>query len=83
MMSECKIVSNLQENYGRDDSSCVAAVKDLYEDLKLKEAYAKFEEVEHNDILALIQQLHHGGSKGGMNPDVFHYFLNRIHKRVK
>jgi len=73
----------LKENYGRDDSSCVAAVKDLYEDLKLKEAYAKFEEVEHNDILALIQQLHHGGSKGGMNPDVFHYFLNRIHKRVK
>ena len=47
----------MQENYGRDDSSCVAVVKDLYEDLKLKEAYAKFEEVEHNDILALIQQL--------------------------
>lgn len=73
----------LKENYGRDDPENVAAVKGLYESLNLREVYAKFEEVEHNNILGLIQQLHQGGSKGSVSPDVFHFFLNKIHKRVK
>ena len=39
-------------------------MKSLYDDLKLREAYAKYEEAAHGDILGLIQQLRHGADKG-------------------
>jgi len=73
----------IKDNYGRDDSECVSRVKSLYDDLKLREAYAKYEEAAHGDILGLVQQLRHGADKGGVGPDVFNFFLGKIHKRVK
>ena len=42
----------------------MSRVKSLYDDLKLREAYAKYEEAAHGDILGLVQQLRHGADKG-------------------
>jgi len=71
----------LKECYGKDDVECVARVKSLYEELNLTKAFKTYEERSYNDILSLISQMPGGGS--ALNPEVFYYFLNKIHKRNK
>lgn len=71
----------LKESYGKDDAECVNRVKSVYEDLNLAKAFNSYEENSYNDILSLISQMPGGGST--INPEVFYYFLNKIHKRSK
>jgi len=71
----------LKDSYGKDDAESVARIKSLYGELNLAKAFHSYEERSYNDILQLISQMPGGGS--ALNPEVFYYFLNAIHKRNK
>jgi len=73
----------LRANYGRVEEDCVAAVKAVYDELKLPKVYRTFEEEERNDIVQLIKQLPGEGKLelGGIPSKVFTNFMDRIYKR--
>ena len=64
-----------QENYARDDAACIARVKAVYEELNLRDVFAKYEDDAYNKIQALIKQTHAVPQK------VFTLFLEKIFKR--
>ena len=43
-----------QDNYGQDDPGKVATIKELYNELKLKEMYEAYEEDSYKEIQGLI-----------------------------
>lgn len=70
----------LEENYGQKDDAKEAVIKKLYDDLKLKERYEKFEEERANEIRAKIEQI---DESEGLKKEVFTVFLEKIFKRTK
>ncbi|KAF9244256.1 farnesyl-diphosphate synthase [Melanogaster broomeanus] len=76
----------LDENYGQKDAAKEAAVKALYEELRLRERYAVYEESAKERIDKLIEQIPEpeAGVDGGvLRRAVFTSFLNKIYKRTK
>ncbi|KOS18963.1 Farnesyl pyrophosphate synthase [Escovopsis weberi] len=70
----------LEDNYGVKDDAKERAVKQLYDDLKLKDIYLGFEESRAADIRAKIEQL---DESEGLKKYVFEAFLAKIYKRSK
>ena len=68
----------LQENYGIDDASKVAKIKELYRELDLSSVYKEYEEKSYQDLMKLIDQ--HSGS---LPKEMFIAYAKRIYKRKK
>lgn len=65
----------LKLNYGQWDDAKVAKVKKLYDDLKLREAFEKYEEESYQRIQLALDEVE------TMPRDVFELLLKRIYKR--
>jgi len=72
--------SLLEENYGRKDSAKEAAVKKLYDELKLEQLYHEFEEKRVAELRELIAKV---DESDGLKKEVFETFLAKIYKRSK
>ena len=66
-----------QDNYGQDDPGKVATIKELYNELKLKEMYEAYEEDSYKEIQGLIANVE------GVPKVVFDKLLAKIYKRSK
>ena len=67
-----------QNNYGQKDKSSVEKVKSIYSELKLKEAYHKYEEESYAEILKLIDD-----TCDKLPKEIFMDFAKKIFKRDK
>ncbi|KAL2163103.1 hypothetical protein VTH06DRAFT_6939 [Thermothelomyces fergusii] len=70
----------LEENYGRKDKAKEAAVKKLYDELRLEQRYQEYEEKVVGDIRGLIEKI---DESQGLRKGVFEAFLAKIYKRSK
>lgn len=70
----------LEENYGRKDATCEKKIKALYEELKLQDIYAKYEE---ERVAELRKKIDAVDESGGLKKGVFEEFLRKIYKRSK
>lgn len=70
----------LEENYGRKDKAKEAAVKKLYDELKLEQIYKDYEEKRVGEIRKLIAEV---DESEGLKKSVFESFLGKIYKRSK
>ncbi|PMD21516.1 farnesyl diphosphate synthase [Hyaloscypha hepaticicola] len=70
----------LEGNYGRKDKTHEAAVKKLYEELKLEQIYKEYEEKRVGEIRKLIANV---DESEGLKKTVFESFLAKIYKRSK
>ncbi|OAA74076.1 farnesyl pyrophosphate synthetase (FPP synthetase) [Cordyceps fumosorosea ARSEF 2679] len=70
----------LEENYGQKDDAKEAIIKKLYDDLKLKDIYLKFEEERAEHIRNLIANV---DESEGLKKEIFEAFLKKIYKRTK
>ncbi|KAF9232238.1 isoprenoid synthase domain-containing protein [Melanogaster broomeanus] len=76
----------LDENYGQKDAGKETTVKALYDELRLREIYAVYEESAKERIDKLIQQIPEpeAGIDGGvLRRAVFTSSLNKLYKRTK
>jgi len=67
----------MQNNYGQQDETKVAAIKALYNELGLKEQFETYEEESYKELKALISKVE------GMPSVVFDQLLAKIYKRSK
>lgn len=65
----------LEENYGSKDENKVKKIKSLYEELGLREQFAKFEQSSYDDISKMIEDVKL------MPTDAFRFLLSKIYKR--
>lgn len=72
----------LDQNYGRKDKECEAKVKALFEELKLREIYAEYEEKAYKQLNEMIETIPEGGEKT-LKKEVFTGFLAKIYQRQK
>lgn len=70
----------LEENYGRKDTANEAAVKRLYDELKLDQIYKDYEEKRVGEIRNMIAKV---DESEGLKRTVFESFLSKIYKRSK
>ena len=70
----------LEDNYGRKDDDKERVVKKLFDDMKLKERYEKFEEKRAGEIRTMIDQV---DESEGLKKEIFTVFLSKIYKRSK
>ncbi|KAL2018331.1 hypothetical protein VTK56DRAFT_934 [Thermocarpiscus australiensis] len=70
----------LEENYGRKDKAKEAAVKKLYDELRLEQRYKDYEERRVAEIRELIAKV---DESQGLKKGVFEAFLAKIYKRSK
>jgi farnesyl diphosphate synthase len=73
----------LDECYGRKDAEKEARVKALYEEMGLRERYAKYEQESYERVMGLIETIPEGAKSGELNRQVFKSFLDKIYKRTK
>lgn len=72
--------SVLEENYGRKDKSKEAKVKEVFNELKLDQVYAEYEEKRVGEIRKMIDAV---DESEGLKKTVFQEFLRKIYKRSK
>ena len=66
----------IEDNYGRDDPTCVARVKALYRDLNIERIYLDYEEKSYQHIRSLF-------TKTALVPKaVYESFISKIYKRT-
>ncbi|KAG6039887.1 hypothetical protein E4U41_001887 [Claviceps citrina] len=70
----------LEDNYGQKDDAREAAVKKLYDELRLEQRYQAFEEKRAAEIRAMIDGI---DETEGLKKAVFEVFLDKIYKRTK
>ncbi|KAJ9148332.1 Farnesyl pyrophosphate synthase [Pleurostoma richardsiae] len=70
----------LEENYGHKDKDKEAAVKKLYDEMKLEDLYKAYEEKVVGEIREKIAQV---DESEGLKKEVFEAFLAKIYKRSK
>jgi len=70
----------LEENYGRKDKTKEAAVKKLFDELKLEQIYKDYEEKRVGEIRKMIAEV---DESEGLKRTVFESFLSKIYKRSK
>ncbi len=69
---------HIQENYGIDDASKVAKIKELYKNLDLSSVYRDYEERSYQELMQLIDSC-----SGSLPKDMFIAYAKRIYKRQK
>ncbi|KAJ5153196.1 uncharacterized protein N7482_009674 [Penicillium canariense] len=70
----------LEENYGRKEAAHERKIKDLYDELKLDEVYAQYEDAKVAEIRQMIDDV---DESEGLKKSVFTEFLRKIYKRNK
>ncbi|KAH0533159.1 hypothetical protein TsFJ059_001761 [Trichoderma semiorbis] len=70
----------LEDNYGQKDDAKEKVIKQLYDDLKLKELYEEFEEKRAGELKDMINKI---DESEGLKKQVFEVFLSKIYKRSK
>lgn len=70
----------LQNNYGRNDQTCVEEVKSVYNELDIVSKYLEFEEQQYQEICIDINDLNQRTDLPG---SIFHNFLAKIYRRNK
>jgi farnesyl diphosphate synthase len=70
----------LEQNYGQKDKQKEAKIKELYNELKLDEVFAKYEAEVFESIKGKIAQV---DESEGLKKAVFEEFLRKIYKRSK
>jgi len=70
----------LEDNYGQKNKEKEAAVKKLYDELKLEKIYQDYEEKRVGEIRELIDKI---DESQGLKKSVFESFLGKIYKRSK
>ncbi|KAH8078417.1 farnesyl-diphosphate synthase [Cristinia sonorae] len=73
----------LDANYGRKNKESEAKVKEVFEQVGIREKFAVYEEKAYKEIVGLIETIPEGGSKEGLKREVFKSFLDKIYKRQK
>ena len=68
----------MQDNYARNDPTCVQKVKELYKDLDLETVFRKYEEESYHRLVQLIDTETTSLPKG-----MFLEFAGRIYKRKR
>ncbi|XP_019193954.1 PREDICTED: farnesyl pyrophosphate synthase 1-like [Ipomoea nil] len=68
----------LYENYGKEDSACVAKIKVLYNEIKLEDVFAEYESKSYERIVRSIE-----GHPSAAVQAVLKSFLAKIYKRQK
>ncbi len=71
----------LDENYGRKDAGKEKKVKEIFEELKIRDIYAEYEETAVASLKQKITQVVE--VDGGLKREVFESFLGKIYKRTK
>ena len=71
----------LKENYGRKDSEKENRVKDVFEQLGIRDIYSKYEELAVASLKQKISEIVE--VEGGLKIQVFESFLSKIYKRTK
>jgi farnesyl diphosphate synthase len=71
----------LDENYGRKDAEKEMKVKEIFEDLKIRNIYADYEEKTVASLRQKISQVVE--VDGGLKREIFESFLAKIYKRIK
>ncbi|KAF4610428.1 hypothetical protein D9613_007036 [Agrocybe pediades] len=71
----------LDENYGRKDAEKEKVVKALFEELKIRDVYAEYEEKVVGELRQKIDEIVE--VPGGLKKEVFNSFLGKIYKRSK
>ena len=67
----------LEKNYGIDEPAKIAAVKNLYAELKLEEVFKTYEEQSYAEIKQLLSRV------TDTPTEVFEFLLRKIYKRAK
>ena len=70
------LVILLQNNYARNDASCVQKVKELYDTLNIKQLYFDNEDSSYQKLTVLVDQCSHL-----LPPDLFLEYMEKIYKR--
>ncbi|XP_041379787.1 farnesyl pyrophosphate synthase-like [Gigantopelta aegis] len=70
----------LKANYGKSDPVCVQKVKELYNELNLKELYHQYEESSYKQLMSLIENK---VKETQLPPGMFQEFADKIYKRNK
>ncbi|TCD66037.1 Farnesyl pyrophosphate synthetase [Steccherinum ochraceum] len=73
----------LDANYGQKNAESEAKVKEVFEQVGIREKYATYEEGVYKEIISLIETIPSQGSKEGLKREVFKSFLDKIYKRQK
>ena len=68
----------MQDNYARNDPTCVQKVKELYKDLDLETVFREYEEESYHRLVQLIDAESTTLPKG-----MFLEFAGRIYKRKR
>lgn len=68
----------IQANYAKHDAAAVAAVKDVYRQVGVPDAFAAYEEESHARIVGMIDAV-----RGRMPTGAFDFLLAKIYKRQK
>jgi farnesyl diphosphate synthase len=71
----------LDENYGRKDSEKEKKIKEVFEELRIRDVYAKYEEETVTDLRQKIAKIVE--VEGGLKREIFESFLAKIYKRSK
>ncbi|XP_065190140.1 farnesyl pyrophosphate synthase-like [Sycon ciliatum] len=67
----------LEENYGRDEEARIAAIRALFDDLKLEQLYREYEDTMYAKLQAMIAE------QSALPPVIFGDFLQKLFKRNK
>lgn len=67
----------LEAHYGSQEEEDVARVRQVYEELGVREAFTRYEEEFHSSIMARIEGVQ------GLPPALFTLFLDRVYKRTR
>eukprot|EP01135_Chromosphaera_perkinsii_P002557 Nk52_evm73s224 gene=Nk52_evmTU73s224 len=68
----------LEDNYAKKDAACVQRVKDVFNELKMKEAFYTYEEESYERLMGLIEK----SAAGSVVPkEVYTDFAKKIYKR--
>jgi len=67
----------MQEHYGKDDESSIAAVKDIYRELDLESVFKQYEQQSYEKLSRQISQ------QKVLPEEVFTALLQKIYKRQK
>ena len=77
----------LDENYGRKNAEAEGKVKEVFEQVGIRDRYATYEEEAYSRIMMLIESIPEGGlgpaGQVKLQRQVFKSFLDKIYKRQK
>ena len=73
----------LEENYGQKDAVKEARVKEVYEQVGLRQIYAEYEENAYQTLSAKIAEIPEAAAPETLKREVFTSFLRKIYKRTK